>query len=171
MKKISILFLLFVVLMYINNYDEYNITDDSIRFRVIANSNSTNDIIMKEKVVSEISNIIFIKKNNKEDVEKNIYDNLNNIEEIIKNLFKKNNYNMNFNIIYGYNKFPKKRYRGEELKEGIYKSLVIEIGEAKGNNYFCILYPSLCILDYKDSKDDEKYEYRFLNKIIKLINN
>ena len=58
MKKIIIVICVFVF-MYLFNYNEYNISDDSIRFRVIANSNSIEDISMKEKVVNELSGILF----------------------------------------------------------------------------------------------------------------
>ena len=167
MKKLLIVALL-VSIIYIYNYDEYNITDDSIRFRVISNSNSSRDIIMKEKVVKEISSIIFIDNKNFKETEKNIYNNINNIESKIDKLFKSNNYDVNYNIMYGMNYFPKKEYRGKILKSGLYKSLVIEIGEAKGNNYFCILYPSLCILDYKEDKNDS-IKFRIIDKINELF--
>lgn len=166
MKKILIIMLV-IVTMYIYLYDEYNITDDSIRFRVIANSNSSRDIIMKEKVVDEISNVLFIDNLNEKETEDNIYKNLNNIESKIDKLFKNNNYNMNYNIMYGMNEFPQKKYRGKVLEKGLYKSLVIEIGEGKGNNYFCILYPSLCVLDYNDK--DENLKFRFIDRIKDLF--
>ena len=82
MKKIIILVL--IVLMYLFYYKEYNILDDSIRFRVIANSNSMEDTIMKEKVVDELSTIIFKNNDSITDAENNIYNNLKNIEDKIK---------------------------------------------------------------------------------------
>ncbi|MBR4178071.1 MAG: stage II sporulation protein R [Bacilli bacterium] len=165
MKKV-ITIILIIMFMYIYHYDEYNITDDSIRFRVIANSNSSRDIIMKEKVVEELSNNIFKYNLSKEETEENIYKNLNNIENKINNLFKNNNYDMNYNIMYGMNYFPKKIYRGKKYNKGLYKSLVIEIGEAKGNNYFCILYPSLCVLDYEEkTKENKEIRFRLIENI------
>ena len=166
MKK-AVLILLVIISMYLISRDEYNITEDSIRFRVIANSNSVYDIAMKEKVVKEISNILFVKTNTKEETEANIYNNIKNIEDKIDLLFKKNNYDKSYNISYGLNNFPEKTYRGKKYEKGLYKSLVIEIGEGKGNNYFCILYPSLCMLDYEEK--EEKSNYKF--KIIEVIKN
>ena len=64
------------------------------------------------------------------------------------------------------NYFPKKVFNGKTYNEGEYKSLVIEIGEAKGNNYFCILYPSLCTIDI-DEKEESKYKF----KLIEIIKN
>ena len=164
MKKI-ILIISILLFMYLFSYKEYNNTEDSIRFRVIANSNSSRDIIMKEKVVNELSSLIFVKSNDKDVIKKNIYDNLERISEKVDKLFKDNDYNQQYNITYGLNEFPRKKFMGKEYKEGLYESLVIEIGEAKGDNYFCILYPSLCMIDYE--KKDEKYGF----KIVELVHN
>ena len=165
MKKIMFLLLIFIFI-YINNIDEYNISEDEIRFRVIANSNSSRDILMKEKVVSELSSILFIDTNNKDTIRDNIYKNLENIETKVNKIFKENNYDKNFNIVYGMNSFPDKEFMGKKYKKGEYESLVIEIGDAKGNNYFCILYPSLCMIDYQNNKE-EKTEIKF--KIIDVF--
>ena len=59
MKKIIIIMCLMLSL-YLFNYKEYNINEESIRFRVIANSNSSKDILMKEKTVKELSKILFM---------------------------------------------------------------------------------------------------------------
>ena len=60
------------------------------------------------------------------------------------------------------------RYAYEEkfsqFEAGEYESLVVEIGEAKGNNYWCILYPPLCMVDYEK---DEKIEYK--SKIYEVL--
>ncbi len=166
MKKYLIIVSLFV-LMYLINYNEYNITEDSIRFRVIANSNSIEDIYMKEKVVNELSSIVFNKKGSINEAEKNIYENLEKIEDKINNLFESHNYNKSFNISYGLNEIPEKIYRGKKYEKGLYKSLVIEIGNGKGDNYFCVLYPSLCLLDYEKNNSKDKYSF----KIVEIIKN
>ena len=167
MKKLILILSIILFIIFMNN-NEYNVEEDSIRFRVIANSNSAKDIIMKEKVVNELSNMLFDKERTFDETNKNIYSNLKKIENKIDTLFEKNNYNKVYNISYGLNEFPKKEYRGKTYPAGTYKSLVIEIGEAKGNNYFCILYPSLCLLDYENKEEqNEKVEYRF--KIVDLF--
>lgn len=169
MKKIILVLSIIIFIIFMSN-DEYNVREDSIRFRVIANSNSIKDIAMKEKVVNELSGILFDKTHTEEETSENIYSNLKNIENRIDNLFKKNNYNKTFNISYGLNEFPKKVYRGNTYPAGTYKSLVIEIGDAKGNNYFCILYPSLCMLDYEEmqTKENEVIEKSNLNEENKI---
>ncbi len=166
MKKLLII-MLFVVGIILFNIENYS-NDDAIRFRVVSNSNSYKDILMKEKVVNKVSKYIFNDYNDSEITRKNIVNNISNIEEEIEILFKNNNYNMNFDVNYGMNHFPVKKYNGITYKEGKYESLVISIGEAKGNNYWCILYPPLCMID--DNFDEEiKYDFKILKFFKKLF--
>lgn len=163
MKKIILIILVVICFIVLSN-NEVNITEDAIRFRVIANSNASNDIIMKEKVVQELSKTLFKKASNKDDAREEILSNIETVQEQIDNLFSINNYNKNYNISYGYNYFPEKKYKGQKFEEGNYESLVIEIGEGKGNNYWCVLYPPLCMVD--DNFDDD-VEYNL--KIVELF--
>lgn len=161
MKKfILISFVLFGFILF-SNKDYYISDNDSIRFRVIANSNSFKDLMIKELIVKELS-FYLSESSDLNSTRKNIMDNMNDIENKISEVFQKNNYDKVFNIMYGMNEFPKKEYNGIVYEEGLYESLVIEIGEAKGDNYWCFLYPSLCFID---EKNDTKYK----SKIIEFI--
>ena len=64
MKKIIILILLILGIYYLSE-DNYDLSKDAIRFRVIANSNSTIDILIKEKVVNKLSTLLFDKEETK----------------------------------------------------------------------------------------------------------
>ncbi len=167
MKKIVLIISIILVIILLSN-NNYNVTNDMIRFRVIANSNKSEDIIMKEKVVKTLSNLLFKNNDSIEDTRNNVISNINNIETKIDKLFKKNKYDMTYNISYGLNHFPKKEYNGQVFSEGDYESLVIEIGEAKGNNYFCILYPPLCMID-EDKTDEVKYDFKIVELLKKLF--
>lgn len=167
MKKIILIISIILVIILLSN-NNYNVTNDMIRFRVIANSNKSEDIIMKEKVVKTLSNLLFKNNDSIEDTRNNVIGNINNIETKIDKLFKKNKYDMTYNISYGLNHFPKKEYNGQVFSEGDYESLVIEIGEAKGNNYFCILYPPLCMID-EDKTDEVKYDFKIVELLKKLF--
>lgn len=167
MKKIILIISIILVIILLSN-NNYNVTNDMIRFRVIANSNNGEDIIMKEKVVKTLSNLLFKNNDSIEDTRNNVISNINNIENKIDKLFKKNKYDMTYNISYGLNHFPKKEYNGQVFSEGDYESLVIEIGEAKGNNYFCILYPPLCMID-EDKTDEVKYDFKIVELLKKLF--
>ena len=67
MKKVLIIILILISIILSNRNND--ISNDIIRFRVIANSNSSKDILIKEKIVSEISDLIFVdyRRNKKKD--------------------------------------------------------------------------------------------------------
>ena len=48
-------------------------------------------------------------------------------------------------------------------KEGNYESLVVKLGEGKGENFWCVLFPPLCLMEAKES---ETYEYKLFVKEI-----
>ncbi len=166
MKKVLIILLILISIILLNRNND--ISNDIIRFRVIANSNSSKDILIKEKIVSEISDLIFVDNKSIEETRKNINNSIPTIELKIKKVFESNDYDKDFKISYGLNKFPKKEYEGIEFEEGEYESLVIEIGEAKGNNYWCMLYPPLCFVD-NNEEDNIEYKFRLLEALKKLF--
>lgn len=159
---------IFLMISVLNQKD-YNF-DDMIRFRIISNSNSAKDIIIKQQVSDKVSKILFDKGNTREDVRNNIIENINLIEAETNKVFNENNYSKKFNINYGYNYFPEKEFDGKRLKEGIYESLVLTIGEGNGDNYWCILYPPLCMIDNtKEVKNKIEYKFKIIEYIKKLL--
>lgn len=173
MKKIIILLsIISIIFIMTNKESEYVIIPkDSIRFRIIPNSNTVNDLYMKELVKEEITSIINeieTSKNITETREK-IMSSYPKIKYKISELFKENNYNETFEINYGTNYFPEKIYNGVKYPEGNYESMVIKIGVASGDNYWCVLFPPLCMME---AKETDKVEYKFfieeiINKYIK----
>jgi stage II sporulation protein R len=166
MKKIIIvLFFLIVLLVFINEKKMLLIPNESIRFRVIANSNSTLDqdlkLSVKNDVEKELYNIIGNSKNIGE-ARNRIRNNIDKVNDIL------NKYNVSYDISYGNNYFPEKEYKGVKYSEGEYESVVITIGNGLGHNWWCVLFPPLCLLDEKDNLDDIEYEFyarELINKI------
>lgn len=174
MKKIVIILLIFVISMLIykeQKDDMIIIPDTAIRLRVIPNSNSSLDQNMKKKVKEYLENNTYTLlkgQDNIDNVREIVNDNIPNIKENIIRIFNDNDYNMNFDVNYGYNYFPKKEYRGIEYKEGYYESIVISIGEAKGDNWWCVLFPNLCLVDL-EQKDDTEYKIWIVEAINKIF--
>lgn len=166
-KKILLITLTLIIIYCLKNKTtEYvTIPKESIRFRIIPNSNTLEDINMKEKVKTEITDVISNIENtsNIEETRDKIKENIPTIENKITNLFNKEQYDKTFNIKYGMNYFPEKIYKNVKYEEGQYESMVIEIGEAKGDNYWCVLFPPLCMIDAEESSD---VEYSFFIKEI-----
>ena len=162
MKKIIIILLAVIIsiLIFREQKETLIIPDSSIRLRVIPNSNSSVDQKMKLKVKNYLENNtikVLSNSNNIEEARKQIKENIPLIEKNIDTIFNQNDYNMKYNINYGYNYFPEKTYNNIRYKEGYYESIVIEIGEGKGDNWWCVLFPNLCLVDL-NNKEDIEYE-------------
>lgn len=168
MKKFIIILLTVVVafLVYVNvnaEVGEIIIPEAAIRVRVIANSNSIHDQSMKMKVKAMIEQSIspvLMDVDNVEDARNVINEHIEQLENDIKVLFFDNEYNENFRVNFGDNYFPEKDYRGVHYDEGEYESLVVTIGEGEGDNWWCVLFPPLCLLESEES-DVEDVEYQF----------
>ena len=156
MKKLIIIILtvLTIFLVYKKvNAEEVIIPDNSIRLRVIPNSNSSYDQAMKSVVKDYLEKDVYnLFKDTKtiEDAREIINNNLDNINYNIQDVFDRYNYDMTFNVNYGNNYFPEKVFKGVKYNEGYYESIVVSIGEAKGDNWWCVLFPNLCIVNDKD---------------------
>ena len=160
MKRKIFLILLVIVIIYVYISNEQNIfiPDTAIRLRVIPNSNSPEDINIKEKVKGYLETDIYTLTKDTQNIEearKVITESIPTIEKNISNIFNENEYNLPYKVNYGLNYFPEKRYKGLTYADGYYESLVISIGEANGDNWWCVLFPNFCLIDTK-----EKHEYK-----------
>lgn len=163
MKKAIMLFI-FVVLFYmvLGHVASLVIPDDAIRIRVIANSNDAYDQEIKNKVKDRVQNQMYdllkdVKGSN--EARKIINDNLDSINSSVKNILVDNKYALDYNVNYGLNYFPSKEYKGTTYDEGYYESLVITLGRGEGNNWWCVLFPPLCLLEAEDNTDVEYTSY------------
>lgn len=169
MKKIIIILAVIIIYIFINTNEYVVIPEESIRFRVVPNSNDVEDIFAKEKVLLKLIDKLTI-KNNFNDAQTEIEKEIPLIKKEISNLFKEINYNEKFSISFGNNYFPKKVYNGVLYKEGYYESLVVTIGEGKGSNFWCVLFPPLCMLENEDSTNEIEYKFKVKEIIEKLMN-
>ncbi len=155
MKK-TIIILSIIILVLVINKNNNRIPNDSIRFRVIANSNDIDSQSLKQKVVENLKSNLIYTNNSTNIVETRnfIKENLPLYTNIVDKTLKENNSNENFHINYGKNYFPEKTYNNEIYPEGEYESLVVTIGEGNGDNFWCVLFPPLCF----DEKEDYHYK-------------
>ena len=73
------------------------------------------------------------------------------LESIADEILKENGFKYVSNIKICSEYFPD-RYYGEYLVEsGYYDALIVELGEAKGDNWWCVVYPPLCFVDYTNN--------------------
>ena len=194
---ITILLILYILVYSIAyaNSTISNLSDKLFRLHVIANSNSETDQNLKYKVRdSLISYMNDICKNASTKQEAICIANthIKEFTKIAQNTIKKNGFNYKVKVTIGNYPFPTKTYGDISLPAGYYDALKVEIGEAKGKNWWCVMFPSLCFVDMsngivpEESKKDlqnslsiENYnlissdnsEYQFKFKIVELLEN
>lgn len=170
MKKIVIILsILTVIFVSGHTTDDLVIPDESIRIRVIANSNSTKDQLLKKVVRNGVENEVTSLLENVKSIEEArevIKENIDSINKKVEEVLEKNNYNVSYKVNFGYNLFPEKKYKGVVYKEGYYESVVITLGEGEGDNWWCVLFPPLCLME-TDESNLEEVEYKsFIKEIL-----
>ncbi|MCI9062605.1 MAG: stage II sporulation protein R [Romboutsia sp.] len=137
--------------------------DKLIRFHVIANSDSDEDQNLKLKVRDAIIDYLQPKLLESESIEESesiIKKEYSELEKISKNIILENGYNYDIQVGIDYSEFPTKQYSNVILPAGEYKALRIIIGEGKGKNWWCVMFPPLCFVDEQkgiiDKDTDDK---------------
>ncbi|MCI9016213.1 MAG: stage II sporulation protein R [Clostridia bacterium] len=151
---IIFIFLLFLYILvsafsYVDAVSQ-NLSNNVFRLHVIANSDSENDqnlkYLVRDNILSYMNSIckdvstkqeaINIVKNHMEDFKKIAIDTINS-----------EGYDYSVDIGIGNFSFPTKNYGDISLPSGYYDALRIKIGEAKGQNWWCVMFPPLCFVD------------------------
>lgn len=164
------------------------IANQVIRFHVIANSDSEVDqgvkLLVKNKVVVYLQKKLKDVKT-KTEAEKVIVKEIPAVQKIAKKTVREEGYDYACNVRLGDQAFPVKMYGDLTFPAGTYEALLVTLGKAKGRNWWCVMFPSLCMVDgtysiVPDSsksllknvlspteynavsgKDDVKVEYKF----------
>lgn len=135
------------------NKIQQNLKNHLIRFHVRANSDSSFDqackLKVRDAVISKVSQMM-----DKADTKEEAFDILKKQKDSIKNtaqeILKKEGVIQKVKVHFVQEKFPEKTYGQYTFPEGIYDALRIDLGEAKGHNWWCVMFPDLCV-----TKDDK----------------
>lgn len=137
------------------------IPSSAIRFRVLANSNSPRDQKIKEEVRDRLQSELYMLLENTKSINEArvlINDKIVDFKNIVQEEIKEESYS--FDIDYGMHDFPEKTYKGVVYEAGEYESLLVTLGEGKGDNWWCILFPPLCLLEAEEKADTNEVEYK-----------
>lgn len=146
-----------------------NKKEEYIRIHIRANSNLSIDQNIKYKIKDEIVSYLIpyiAKCKTRNDFVTQINLRLGGMEDIANNILKDNNFNYTSKVKFHREKFPDRSYDGTVLKAGIYDAIIVELGSAKGDNWWCVVYPPLCFISNKSQ--DVMYKSRIL-EILKSI--
>lgn len=171
MKKIMIVLILLTIAFLISNEKstEVLIPKEAIRFRVIANSNTKIDQMNKRKITSnleqDLSNLLK-DSNSLVQTRMTLKNNIGKFQTNIEQTLKENNIQEDYTIDYGNHYFPEKKYKGVTYPEGEYESLVVTLGNGAGENFWCVLFPPLCLLEAEEGGNDEVEYSSFVKEVL-----
>ena len=158
MKKLQKFFILIFLLILYTGICAFSyvqavssdIADSVFRLHVIANSNSDEDQALKYKVRDNLlsyMNNICKDCTSKEEAISLVSTYKDNFKDVAMQTIKNEGYSYDVNIDIGNFKFPTKHYGDISLPAGFYDALKVEIGNAEGRNWWCVMFPSLCFID------------------------
>lgn len=150
-----------------------DIADSVFRLHVLANSDSSEDQALKYKVRDNLlkyMNSICAETTSKDEAISIANSHLDDFKKIAEDTISANGYNYTVQVQIGNFEFPTKTYGDISLPAGNYDALRVNIGEAKGQNWWCVMFPPLCFIDVssgivpdeskevlKDSMDEEDF--------------
>lgn len=145
---------LFAFTLFTNNEEE------RVRIRVISNSNDINDITQKEEVKSIVLSVIDAFDTTEEikrklPILKEKLDDYSNMKRVL------------ITVELGVTNFPPKKLKEKIIPGGEYQTLLITIGEGKGNNYWTLLYPEYYGITFEEVYSGEVEIKSYFYELIK----
>ena len=128
-----------------------------LRLHIIANSDSDADQQLKLKIRDEIlreTDGLFENSKNLQEAQNTVCDNLKFFEEVANEVIAENGFDYTATASFGTSEFSTRYYDDFTLPAGEYQSLIITLGEAKGKNWWCVVYPTVCITAAKGELND-----------------
>jgi stage II sporulation protein R len=130
------------------------IPDQAIRLRILANSDNVRDQGLKRKVrdavLDEMGSWVH-RPANIHEARRLVRSQLPEFEKIAKKTIQSHGYDYSVKVKFGKVPFPTKLYGNRVYPAGEYEALLITIGEGKGDNWWCVLFPPLCFVDMSNS--------------------
>ncbi|MCL6616209.1 MAG: stage II sporulation protein R [Anoxybacillus ayderensis] len=127
------------------------IPNEAVRLRILANSNSPEDQALKravrdavnEQITTWVSDLTSF-----EEAKKVIAQHVPDIEQTVARVLREKKSDQTYNVTFGRVSFPTKIYGSYIYPAGEYDAVLITLGKGEGANWWCVLFPPLCFLDF-----------------------
>ncbi|MFD1359292.1 stage II sporulation protein R [Fictibacillus halophilus] len=129
------------------------IPEESIRLRILANSNTPADQKLKRDIRDEVNAQITTwvdELSTLSEAREIIREQLPAIEKIVQNKLSEAGIEKTFSVELNKVAFPTKMYGDYIYPAGQYEAVLITLGEGEGKNWWCVLFPPLCFLDFEN---------------------
>ena len=152
-KRLEIALALGLISAIILSVSSFNASCDDLRtnilrLHIIANSDSKEDQALKLKVRDEIlekTGNLFVETKNLSDAKEKAESSLEEFESIANQVILENGYSYTAKARVGTSNFNTREYDDFTLPAGEYPSLIITLGEGNGQNWWCVVYPAVCV--------------------------
>ena len=167
MKNIVRTLILLLSLFLISGCSAMN-ASDYLRIHIRANSNTIEDqnikYLVKDVMVEYMTPLLSDAKSKEEAVEI-IEDNFNNLTQLVNEVLAQNGFNYTCSIVINNEFFPTRSYEDLTLDSGFYDAVIVNLGEATGNNWWCVVYPNMCFNELNNIVYKSKI-WEIINKIM-----
>ncbi|MDP5276811.1 stage II sporulation protein R [Chengkuizengella axinellae] len=155
----SYFYLSFVLILLLMNWEyqqahatliENTIPEESIRLRILANSDSPRDQWIKGEIRNEIvkyMNDWVAQPDQITDAREMVSSHMNQLEALVGKVLKDHGFDESYTVELGSFEFPTKMYGNKVYPAGLYEALRVVVGEGNGQNWWCVLFPPLCFVD------------------------
>ena len=137
---------------------------DYLRLHIRANSNSEIDQNIKYEIKDELVEFLtpyFCNVTSKNEAIEIVNNLKEKMSEICVDVLRKNGFNYSANVKINNEYFPTRTYSNTTLESGYYDAVIVELGEAVGDNWWCVMYPPLCFITRENQT-----EITFKSKIV-----
>ncbi len=154
-KSLILLSTLLCLYIFINAYFyvstiSSDLSSNVFRLHIIANSDSEEDQNLKYIIRDELidyMNSLCGNSSSKEETVDIVSNHINDFTQIANNIIQENGFSYFASVEIGNFEFPTKTYADISFPSGYYDALKVKLGDSKGQNWWCVLYPSLCFID------------------------
>ena len=137
---------------------------DYLRLHIRANSNSEIDQNIKYEIKDELVEFLtpyFCNVTSKNEAVGIVNNLKEKMSEICVEVLRKNGFNYSANVKINNEYFPTRTYSNTTLESGYYDAVIVELGSAEGDNWWCVMYPPLCFITRENQT-----EITFKSKIV-----
>ena len=147
------MFLVFLFCVGAMIADKMTLHNDIIRLHVVANSDGENDqrikLCVRDAIIAFLQQEV-VELDNVKQVKGYLQQRLMELEEVANNTLSSIGSKDRAKVYLTAEKFGARDYDTFSLPSGLYESLRIEIGQGKGKNWWCVIFPSLCLPTTQD---------------------
>lgn len=168
-------FFAFIICVFLStyNFDKSceGIRENVLRLHVVAASDSREDqeikLMLRDELLEKGAEIFSLSETKKE-AQTKISENIKQLQECAESFLEKSDYPCEVTVSLGKSYFPTRRYDSFTLPAGIYDALKVVIGPGEGENWWCVMFPALCLPAATQS--DKGFEAVLTKKQIEIVN-